>query len=265
MNTRILGLLTACAFAAPMGARAQSTTLDYQGYVMGGTSTTSLYPGSVPPLNLLTQPVQSAPISTIATIDASFTYSGSLAQNNLVIESYEVNLIANNAQSFEFQNILQGYGTPQDSLLPSTYLNGASSCAQGGGFASCLTLTTLGDTVTGATISLNNYQPRTTGFELTIGPNGDAYSLFVFGGGSYGCLPPGVGDFTGNYVGPASASPCTVNVSNPTAGVWSVGPSRVAAPEIDPTSAASGLTLLLGGLMVLRDRRPVKRDSVAAR
>jgi hypothetical protein len=36
------------------------------------------------------------------------------------------------------------------------------------------------------------------------------------------------------------------------------------APEIDPTSAASGLTLLLGGLLVLRGRRPIERDSTAA-
>ena len=32
-------------------------------------------------------------------------------------------------------------------------------------------------------------------------------------------------------------------------------PSAVAAPEIDPASAASGLILLLGGIAVLRSRR----------
>ena len=36
-------------------------------------------------------------------------------------------------------------------------------------------------------------------------------------------------------------------------GVWTT--STAAAPEIDPASAASGLTLLLGGLAVLRGRR----------
>jgi hypothetical protein len=35
--------------------------------------------------------------------------------------------------------------------------------------------------------------------------------------------------------------------------------NAIAAPEIDPTSAASGLTLLLGGLVVLRGRRPGQR------
>jgi hypothetical protein len=34
-----------------------------------------------------------------------------------------------------------------------------------------------------------------------------------------------------------------------------VAPNSVAAPEIDPTSAAAGLTLLLGGMAILRGRR----------
>lgn len=41
--------------------------------------------------------------------------------------------------------------------------------------------------------------------------------------------------------------------SNQVGGAWTV-----AAPEIDPASAASGLTLLLGTLLVLRGRRPLK-------
>ncbi len=32
----------------------------------------------------------------------------------------------------------------------------------------------------------------------------------------------------------------------------------VSAPEIDPSSSASALTLLLGGLMVLRGRRTIE-------
>jgi hypothetical protein len=40
--------------------------------------------------------------------------------------------------------------------------------------------------------------------------------------------------------------------------------ATVSAPEIDSTSAASGLTLLLGGLLVLRGRRPMKADSAVA-
>lgn len=49
---------------------------------------------------------------------------------------------------------------------------------------------------------------------------------------------------------------------------WSNSANLVAGvtsePEIDLASAASGLTLLLGSLMVLRGRRSVKLVSVAA-
>jgi hypothetical protein len=38
----------------------------------------------------------------------------------------------------------------------------------------------------------------------------------------------------------------------------SSSPSPVAAPEIDPASAMAGLTMLAGGLAVLRGRRRIK-------
>ena len=41
-------------------------------------------------------------------------------------------------------------------------------------------------------------------------------------------------------------------------------PAELAAPEIDPSSAIAAMTLLLGGLLVLRGRRPMKLDSAAA-
>ena len=45
--------------------------------------------------------------------------------------------------------------------------------------------------------------------------------------------------------------------------VASAGVVPLQAPEIDPTSVASGLTLLLGTLVVLRGRRSVKLDNAA--
>ena len=42
---------------------------------------------------------------------------------------------------------------------------------------------------------------------------------------------------------------------SPSAAAVATPRSAVAAPEIDPASAASGLTLLLGGIAVLRSRR----------
>jgi hypothetical protein len=41
------------------------------------------------------------------------------------------------------------------------------------------------------------------------------------------------------------------------------GPPPVKSPEIDPATATSGLMLLLGGLAVLRGRRPVHRSAAA--
>ncbi len=50
----------------------------------------------------------------------------------------------------------------------------------------------------------------------------------------------------------------TLKQSNTAAGVWTV--SLAKAPEIDPASASTGLTLLLGGLAVLCGRRNEKPD-----
>jgi len=48
--------------------------------------------------------------------------------------------------------------------------------------------------------------------------------------------------------------PCFSLTQTTTPGSWS---AAIAAPEIDPASAAGGLTLLLGGLAVLRGRKGV--------
>jgi hypothetical protein len=241
MNSKILGLLAASLIAVPMVAQAQTETLDYQGYVMGGTSTTEIVPANAAPL-------QSAPVSTTATFDASVTFSGSLAQNDLVIDSYQINLTANNGASFEFQNLAPLQNSPFFAI------NGESECAPGGidELGGCVTLTTSGNTVTGATFNLRHdgYHESVPSFVITIGPNGDAFSDSYSGVLNVNCGLNG-DNSQGTFVGPASAFPCTMNVSNPTAGVWT-------APEIDPATATSGLALLLGGVAVLRGRRNLK-------
>jgi len=76
--------------------------------------------------------------------------------------------------------------------------------------------------------------------QITIGNAGDTFST---GFSSPSCaVPPGV------------PAPCyTVTESNAASGSWSSTIAR--APEIDFTSSAGGLTLLLGGIAVLRGRR----------
>jgi hypothetical protein len=79
-----------------------------------------------------------------------------------------------------------------------------------------------------------------SGNSVVLGTSGDSY--VGFGSTPFGCGQNGCS--------------LLIQESNTTPGVWSVAQK---APEIDPASAASGLTLLLGGLAVIRGRR--KLDS----
>ena len=75
-----------------------------------------------------------------------------------------------------------------------------------------------------------------SGNSIVLGTGGDSYT--GFGSTPSGCAPTG-------------GCSLLIQESNTTPGVWSVAK----APEIDPASAANGLTLLLGGLAVMRGRR----------
>ena len=75
---------------------------------------------------------------------------------------------------------------------------------------------------------------------VTINNAGDSFSANA--GGSF-CLDP---------AGPPPGC-FTIEASSAISGVWKASVAR--APEIDPASAAGGLTLLLGALTVLRGRR----------
>jgi hypothetical protein len=79
-----------------------------------------------------------------------------------------------------------------------------------------------------------------SGNSVVLGTSGDSY--VGFGSTPFGCRQNGCS--------------LLIQESNTTPGVWSVAQK---APEIDPASAASGLTLLLGGLAVLRGRRKLNR------
>jgi hypothetical protein len=101
-------------------------------------------------------------------------------------------------------------------------------------------LTTANGVVTGAVVDWD--KPAIGGsyifdISFSIGPQGDTYNNFAAGGPAGECIPI-----------------CGVMESNSTPGVWEV----VRAPEIDPAPAAGGLTLLLGGIAVLRGRRKLE-------
>lgn len=80
-----------------------------------------------------------------------------------------------------------------------------------------------------------------SGTTLSLTDSGDTLVSFVSGPAC--AAPPGI------------SVPCfNVSESNDAPGSWSSAATR--APEIDPGSAASAFTLLLGSLLLLRGRRP---------
>jgi hypothetical protein len=235
-----LVLLAVGILTAPITGNAQITTLDYQGYLMEGSSTYL-------PTNFV-QPINS-PIVTLPTTGASgeftaaITLSGSLSANNLVLTSYDVNFAGKTGnESFSDGPIVPG----PEPLIPLLSVSCISPDA-------CFQLTSAKGAITGATLFFSNTDYHSSLEFARIGTSGDAFSYeyATTSGTCENMVPQGP---PGNpyYAGP-TINPCSVNVSNSKAGVWTV--SSTAVPEIDPSSAASGLTLLVGGVAVLRARR----------
>jgi hypothetical protein len=106
----------------------------------------------------------------------------------------------------------------------------------------------------GASIDINGYGTHQDSTSIVIGPSGDSLD-FTYIRQEVGCGTI-ANTFGGTVYQGATINPCTLEVSNKTAGGWLVTTTQ--APEIDPASAASGLTLLLGGLAVLRGRRKLE-------
>jgi hypothetical protein len=128
-------------------------------------------------------------------------------------------------------------------------------CGAGDG---CIDFTTSHGAITGATIDITGANYHLPFDTLSIGPSGDSVSyLYATSNGGCQSVPlvhgaNGTGTmFT--YTGP-TIRPCSVNAGSASAGTWTVT-GALAAPEIDPASAAAGLTLLLGGMAVMRGRR----------
>jgi hypothetical protein len=103
---------------------------------------------------------------------------------------------------------------------------------------------------TGIVVSTNS-QGQITGWAVNIYDLTESRLENIFS--ASGTNPPvDYGSYEGSMitVGPVVFGEGLVSYA---AGTWS---APTAAPEINPASAASGLTLLVGGLAVLRGRRP---------
>jgi hypothetical protein len=121
--------------------------------------------------------------------------------------------------------------------LPSSLVGqgGPDFCSLGG----CIDLTTKNGRITGATIAISGSGAGVSAYTANIGPAGDSF-YYAFGD---------PGDMCRNH----ASGECILTAANKAPGTWTVATFSV--PEIDPTSAASGLMLLFGSLAVVRSRR----------
>ncbi len=243
-------LLAAVLVLAPLTTFAQVTTLTYQSSVIEGTSTylpsgfeapvgTSLYGANLPTTPFL------------GTLTTSITLNGSLGANDLELvggPDFRLNGVQIiNGAPVEFSVDIPGTsGEPYTPEGPLTYCLGLGS-------AGCINLTTANGAITGATIEAGGSIYNASSGSVQIGPGGDSVDYLWGDEGpcvvqiDYG-VQPGTHPY---YTGP-TVNPCSLSGSISAAGVWTVTQQ---APEIDPGSAASGLALLAGALVVGRGRR----------
>jgi hypothetical protein len=225
MNIKILGLVTITLMAEPMCANAQITTLEYQSSTLAGTTT--YYNNPIPPDFLTPQ--------QFATSFSSAPFTGNITESLSVISngageslSGVINLMGYNGTSINLGVDVSAFGETPQLLTPYAGASGTINLIESKG------------AITGATmdITFSSYHEPT--MYLTIGPTGDSFA-YIYAGTNGPCTQQGSDE----------PNPCTISASSGSAGTWQV--SRV--PEIAPESVASGLSLLLGGVAVLRGRR----------
>jgi hypothetical protein len=227
----VAGLMT----TTPLAATAQVTTLFYQGDFMTGTSTYLPVGLTAPPDGQATLPT--APVLGAFTV--SLTVDGSISANDLTLVSNAINFngsngVANFSPNIQLDAQVSSFGTVDFSVPGGDII-----------------LTSSNGAISGATVDLRNTPFHEPSSLIDIGPTGDSFT-YGYGGGQGGCVNLAIsGPNPVPYAGPA-INPCSVTAGNATPGAWLV---TTQAPEIDTASAASGLTLLLGGLAVMRGRR----------
>jgi hypothetical protein len=216
-------LLTNVLAAAPMAANAQAVTFDFSGTVTSGTNVPSDLTGMT--------------ITGSYTIDLANgnPYAGSGSVNNFAPWVYAV---SNSAD-----------GNPLGSAYVEPGPVFASSANVGSfGFVSLASPLFLNASeVTGSdqgtsyfafeTASPNSVFSSSSSFQITGNPAYSAAGTPLFGQGS-----TGTGDFVVSVDGVQSVIDYNIK-------------SITAAPEMDPASVTSALTLLFGGLAVLHGRR----------
>jgi hypothetical protein len=161
--------------------------------------------------------------------DGSVTIAAPLAANGTqTVPVTAINFVELNLEGFDTQyGFVMGGGLEPDS-----------------GAAPLIDFTMTNDAVTGWSINWSFDTPGTntgTYVTATLSPTGDSFYSEVSGAG---CQPP-----------PGLPSPCQPISFTGSGGTWTASPT--CAPEMSQDAAA--LTLLIGGLLVLRGKRTLPR------
>lgn len=235
MQVRNAFWLCACLVFGTAGA--QTTTLEYQGDLLTGTSTT-LLSGATGTLAGL--PLTGSPYA--GQITGTITVSGQPDSADLTLVAYEFSLIGQDGSDID---LIAG-PTPLDNLgaPPNSF------CGDG-----CIDLTVLDDSFVGATLDLTNSSYHTSPEHFVISPSGDSVSYLLATSSGTCQNEPATGnpDGTFTYEGP-TIHDCSIQAANSDSGRWSV----VTVPELDEPSALGAVTFLLGALAVVcgRKRKP---------
>jgi hypothetical protein len=218
MNYKILGSAAVALLAGPIGANAQATTYTYQGAPFFGGFDVS------PPAGADSFTV---PAAAVGTLNGFIILSAPLGDNlnNVSVTPTFVDISTGPPPTAPFPTVPPLF---RGDFTFSTNANGA---------------------IDGWSISLDGSVPGPGGYELS------ATSVDRGGVGGDSATMSGTCTAFFKFGSPQSFG-CGSSGSNTTPGVWTSPATR--APEIDPASAVSGLTLLLGGLAVLRGRRKLE-------
>jgi hypothetical protein len=233
MKTHLLKLVALGALACPLAAMASSETLTYTSSDLTSYYSTGNFLGEVGSGSYYT---------------AALTLSGPLGANlnNANVSSTVTSLVF----------------TTVDPSAPSAdqtnVLNLTALQAQGSQFNFS---TNSAGAITGWNFTAGITTPglASTGNVLFHSCSNVSCSSGSYNGQSYG----GAGDWYDYKPGSSTASDgCTYN---PSAGCGSTGAGTsgkwtASAPELNPMSAGSGLSLLIGGILVLRGRRRINED-----
>ena len=215
MNNKILGLLAVGLMAGPIIANAQSTTYTYQGDAFTAGAAGVNFPSPPAGWTSINVPRNIG----VGPINGFITLSAPLGDNlnDFSVTPTRIQMFSGGLRSLDFLNTV-AFSTNANGAIDGWSMSLAGTVGGPGGWSQTMTSSDIG------------------------GVGGDSATM------STTCTA-----FFSPSLQPPQSFPCGSSGSNTTPGVWTSPAAQ--APEIDPASATSGLTLLLGGVAVLRGRR----------